>query len=240
MNTLSLNIENLQTICKKIVDIKEQLVEELPHYGHQALYLHNDEITTGLLNNKIEIKINLLTGQLLYFHNEKGQYIDLIHDDISKKLKQITNQNNLKYVEDSLDNPSIKELTEFRHYAIPAKRVLELFRMNLRNNFTLIHLWPHHFDFSLEWFTGNKDEQIGTGLSPGDEQYSEPYMYMNPWPFNEELKKLALPIGKWHTEGWNGVKIEWSEIIKLDHLEAAEKISQVFDILKKNFTTISD
>lgn len=82
MNTLSLNIENLQTICKKRVDIKEQLVEELPHYRHQVLYLHNDEITTGLLNNKIEIKINLLTGQLLYFHNEKGQYIDLIHTDI--------------------------------------------------------------------------------------------------------------------------------------------------------------
>jgi len=235
MEKLSSNIKNLQTVCKKISEIKEQLIEELPHYGHQALYLHNDEVTTGQLNNKTEIKINLLTGQLLYFHNEKGQYIDLIHDDISKKLKEITIQNNLKFVEDTIVNPSIQELHEFQNYAISAKQILELLRMNLQDNFTQVHLWPHHFDFSLEWFTGNKDEQIGTGLSPGDEQYSEPYMYMNPWPFNEKLKALDLPIGKWHTEGWNGVKIEWSEIVKYTSTDAVEKIFKVFEILKKDF-----
>ena len=38
-------------------------------------------------------------------------------------------------------------------------------------NSRLFILWPHHFDFSVEWFTGKKDEQIGTGISPGDEQY---------------------------------------------------------------------
>lgn len=63
-------ISGLRTVCKTISQIKSQLIEELPHYGHDALFFHNDEITTGLLNNKTEVKLHLLTGELLYFHNE--------------------------------------------------------------------------------------------------------------------------------------------------------------------------
>src|SRR4030067_317357 len=71
------------------------------------------------------------------------------------------------------------QLSEFYSYAVKAKRTIELFRMTLDGNFTLAHLWPHHLDFSVEWFTGKRDEQIGTGISPGDEQYKDPYLYMN-------------------------------------------------------------
>ena len=62
--------------------LKQQLIEELPQFGHHRLYFQNDKITTGQLNNKTEIKINLLTGQLLYFHNEKYHFIDLKNDNI--------------------------------------------------------------------------------------------------------------------------------------------------------------
>ncbi|HEX2305333.1 MAG TPA: hypothetical protein VHH33_03505 [Nitrososphaeraceae archaeon] len=57
-------IKELQKVCKIVSKLKSQLIEELPHYGHNALFLKNDEITTGLLNNMSEIKIHLLTGQL--------------------------------------------------------------------------------------------------------------------------------------------------------------------------------
>ena len=107
--------------------------------------------------------------------------------------------------------------------------------MNLRNDFTPIHLWPHHFDFSLEWFTGNKDEQIGTGISPGDEQYSDPYLYMNPWPFDDKIIKESLPIGAWHTDGWKGIKVEWDELTQLTPKDAAEKITKLFFIARKSF-----
>ena len=67
-------IEQLQNLCKVLGELKSQLIEELPHYGHQALFFQNDEITTGQLNNKTEIKIHLLTGQLIFFHNENGYF----------------------------------------------------------------------------------------------------------------------------------------------------------------------
>jgi hypothetical protein len=231
----NLEFKNLQQVCMSVGEIKQQLVEELPHFGHHGLFFQNDEITTGLLNNKTEIKINLLTGQFLYFDNEKGSFIDLKKDDILEKLKTVTSNQNLKISTESLNNTTDQELSEYHDFAKKASQILELFRMNLRDNFTLIHLWPHHFDFSLEWFTGNKDEQIGTGISPGDEQNSNPYLYMNPWPFEEKITNKPLPIGKWNTVGWNGIKVEWSELEQLSPKDAGRKITELFLIAKKSF-----
>ena len=235
MPDLEISFENIHPICMIIGELKQQLIKELPHFGHHGLFFQNDEITTGQLNNKTEIKINLLTGQLLYFHNEKGSFIDLKKDDILEKLKTITSNQNLKISTESLNNITDQELSEYHDFAKKASQILELFRMNLRGNFTLIHLWPHHFDLSLEWFTRNKDDQIGTGISPGDEQNSNPYLYMNPWPFNEKITNESLPIGKWNTDGWNGIKVEWGEFKQLSPKDAARKITELFLIVKKSF-----
>jgi len=234
-----MNIQHMQPmhkLCMTISEIKQQLItDELPHYGNQGLYFQNNEITTGLINNKIEIKIHLSTGQLLYFNDEVGDYIDLFTDDIAEKLTKITEKYGLKGPEEKLENLDFEKISSFQDYAIPALKVLELFMMTLRNKFTLIHLWPHHFDFSLEWFTGNADEQVGTGISPGDENYSEPYLYMNPYPFNEQVTANDLPIGTWHTSGWQGVKIEWKDLLKYPPENAVNKLHEVFEIVKKNF-----
>jgi len=219
----------------EIGKLKQQLIKELPHFGHHGLFFQNDEITTGQLNNKTEIKINLLTGQLLYFHNEKGYFIDLKEDKIFEKLKGISSKQNLKLSKIQLENVNEKELQSYHDFAIKAKQILELFRMSLRENFTLVHLWPHHFDFSLEWFTGNKDEQIGIGISPADENYPFPYLYMNPWPFNKKIVKKSLPIGKWHSYQWKGIKVEWDELMQFTPKDAAKKLTELFLIVKKSF-----
>jgi hypothetical protein len=235
MPDLEISFENIHPICMVIGELKQQLIKELPHFGHHGLFFQNDEITTGQLNNETEIKINLLTGQLLYFHNEKGHFIDLKKDNILEKLKKISSEQNLKLSEKPLKNVNEEELQSYHDFAIKAKQVLELFRMNLRDNFTLIHLWPHHFDFSLEWFTGNNDEQIGIGISPADENYPFPYLYMNPWPFNEKMVDEPLSIGKWHTNPWKGIKVDWDEIIQFSPKDAAKKLSELFLIAKKSF-----
>jgi hypothetical protein len=70
-------------------------------------------------------------------------------------------------------------------------------------------LWPDGFDFSIEWFTKKTDEQIGVGITPGDNKYELPYLYVNPYPFNEEMINETLFTGRWHTGGWKGIKVEW-------------------------------
>ena len=235
-----MNIQNMQPLhklCLAISELKQQIIEELPHYGHQALYFHNDEITTGILNNKVEIKIHLPSGQLLYHNNEQGIFLDLYTDNISEGLNKIGQLFNLKSPEGKFENLNSEKLSSFHDYATPAKRILENFRMtSLRNSFTLIHLWPHHFDFSVEWFSGIEDQQIGTGISPGDEHHSEPYLYMNPYPFNEKILEQKLPLGDWNTEGWKGVKIEWKDMLKYPSQNISSKLHEIFEIVKTNFS----
>ncbi len=60
MPDLEVRFENLQPICMVIGELKQQLIKELPHFGHHGLFFQNDEITTGQLDNKTEIKIHYI------------------------------------------------------------------------------------------------------------------------------------------------------------------------------------
>ena len=231
-------IKELHDACKVVSVLKAQLIEELPHYRHDALYLNNDEITTGLLNNKTEIKIHLLTGQLLYFHNEQGYYVDLTHEgDILDKLQYIVTKFGLKLPESAtfLTHLNIDDLSYYLEYATKARRCLELFRMKLTGIFTQVHLWPHGFDFSVEWFPKKNGEQIGVGISPGDDQYESPYLYVNPYPFREKMIGNILNIGIWHTGKWNGIKVEWKDLENKTEQEISMGIYDLFLIAERNF-----
>lgn len=228
-------ISGLQTVCKIISQIKSQLIEELPHYGHDALFFQNDEITTGLLNNKTEVKIHLLTGELLYFHKEIGHFVDLTRDGFYERLESIVT----KY---GLNMPKVPSLTlrqeclfEYITFAKRVNKSLELFRMKLRDHFTQVHLWPHGFDFSVESFINGDKDQIGVGVSPGDDSYEAPYLYVNPYPFSENIIHQPLPIGKWHTQGWNGIKVEWNDLNIKKEQEVSTYIYTLYQVAMYNF-----
>lgn len=227
---------NLQNLCNALTSLKKQIVkEELPHYGNESLFFRNDEITTGIMNNRIEIKIHMFEKKLLYFDNENGFFIDVMTDGISEKLEKIVENHHLIMPEIRLNTIPEKSIDDYYEFAFNANETLELFRMRLSGKFTMVHLWPHHFDFSVEWFTGKNDEQIGTGISPGDEQYESPYLYMNPWPFNKKITEEKLPIGEWHTDGWNGVKVGFDELLQDGPPKAADNLLELFKICKRNF-----
>ena len=80
-----------------------------------------------------------------------------------------------------------------------------------------------------------KDEQIGVGISPGHDKYGSPYLYVNPYPFNENVTKEVLPVGIWHTESWNGIKVEWKELEEKQEQEISRQIYDFFGMTKRNF-----
>jgi hypothetical protein len=229
-------IKDLQNVCKIVSKLKSQLIEQLPHYGHEALFLKNDEITTGLLNNITEIKINLVTAELLYFHNEQEYRVELTRDEIIERLQDIVTGYGLKIPRTTrLTNLNTEDLADYLAFATKANRSLELFRMKLIGHFTQVHLWPDGFDFSVEWFPKNNDEQIGVGISPGDDQYESPYLYVNPYPFNEMMVNEPLFIGRWHTVGWKGIKVEWKDLEKKPEQQISGDIYDLFLIAQRNF-----
>ena len=82
-----------------------------------------------------------------------------------------------------------------------------------------VRCWPHHFDLGslivLETSSdGSLRKSIGIGLSPGDESYAEPYVYVSPWPYPDADRLPALAdAGHWHTDGHTSAILLGSEIV---------------------------
>ena len=113
--------------------------------------------------------------------------------------------------------------------------VFELFKMKLSDRFTQVHLWANGFNLSFESFTMKNNEQIGVGISLGDDDYESPYLYVNPYPFDEKMVDQSLAIGKWHTTGWKGIKVEWIELADNIEQEISSRIYAPFLVAKRNF-----
>ena len=69
----------------------------------------------------------------------------------------------------------------------------------------VVQCWPHHFDIATLFAFGN-GVSLGVGLSPGDENYNEPYYYCSPWPYPDPaiLPDAPKPF-HWHTEGFTSL-----------------------------------
>lgn len=91
-------------------------------------------------------------------------------------------------------------------------------RARLHGEVSPIHLWPHGFDLSTEWF-GTRIErhggdelasQINLGFYPA----GDAYFYSNPWPFDvDELVHNPLPEAcEWYVEDWHGTRLRYAAL----------------------------
>ncbi len=81
-----------------------------------------------------------------------------------------------------------------------------------------IRCWPHHFDIAtliaLDAEGGENARSIGVGVSPGDDYYAQPYLYVSTWP---RLKPADLPLlaqpGRWHVKDFVGAVATAEDIL---------------------------
>ncbi|MGI9387312.1 MAG: hypothetical protein ACR2OX_07760 [Methyloligellaceae bacterium] len=96
-------------------------------------------------------------------------------------------------------------------------------KANLTPGPSPVRCWPHHFDIatyvSLEEGEFETARGIGVGMSPGDENYDQPYFYINPWPnLNpDDLPELMEP-GHWHREGFVGAIATAEQVLSLNDI----------------------
>ena len=78
-----------------------------------------------------------------------------------------------------------------------------------------VRCWPHHFDIAtLITESDAPRATIGVGMSPGDEQYAEPYLYVSPYPYPEARALPRLELGSWHTHAWVGAVLPASTWVR--------------------------
>lgn len=103
--------------------------------------------------------------------------------------------------------------------------VFKRFKAGLRGATGPVQLFPHHFDLSMNWFSGrhvpgidpadaeNADEQMTFGFSTGDDGTPEPYFYITAYPVPAELFRTALPKGAaWHSASFQGAVLPYEAV----------------------------
>jgi len=69
-----------------------------------------------------------------------------------------------------------------------------------------VQLWPEHFDVAIELGSEAAGQRATYGLSPGDADHPEPYLYVAPWG--------KTPTGElWQARGFSGAELSYSEIV---------------------------
>lgn len=97
-----------------------------------------------------------------------------------------------------------------------------------------IRVWPHGFDMAslltlARGEDGAAEETIGVGLSPGDEYYDDPYLYVTVWPHpdRDDLPDFEGP-GYWHTKGFVGLVLPAAKLATLDQEAEQEPVARSF------------
>ena len=84
-----------------------------------------------------------------------------------------------------------------------------------------VRCWPHHFDIAtlvaLEPGDPERARAIGVGVSPGDDYYAQPYLYVSPYPRPATDGLPALPAGgRWHTRDFFGAIATGTDLLALE------------------------
>jgi hypothetical protein len=83
-----------------------------------------------------------------------------------------------------------------------------------------VRCWPHHFDIAvlvaLEDGGPESARAIGIGVSPGDNHYAQPYLYVSPYPKPDTAELPPLPPGgRWHTKDFFGAVATGIDLLAL-------------------------
>ena len=71
---------------------------------------------------------------------------------------------------------------------------------------TPLRLWPEHFDVALEQGSEAEGRRAGYGVSPGDADHNEPYLYVGPWS--------EPPAGPgWEATGFRGAELGYAALL---------------------------
>ena len=101
------------------------------------------------------------------------------------------------------------------------ERVLEDFQGTLSpaDEASEINLWPEHFDIACEAGPESLGRRANYGVSPGDAEHAEPYVYVGPW-------QPQTAGGLWNATAFDGAELGYSEL--LDEEDPEDRVADFF------------
>jgi len=220
--------------------VRGQLAPRQKHSGHRSLLAAAVGLTTTPIPagpQTVDLMLDLASHRLLlstnhgraWAHRLRGQSQAAFFDEVTGALATLgvdTNLDRNDYGNAAAGVYDVAAVERYWQALSQIDQVLKRFKGELREETSPVQLWPHHLDLAMLWFSGRRvpgheddkpqfaDEQMNFGFSTGDSGIPEPYFYITAYPLPEGLGATPAPAGaEWHTEGWQGAVLLYSELV---------------------------
>jgi hypothetical protein len=114
-------------------------------------------------------------------------------------------------------------------YGLGAKALGQLVdRAEPEDEATVPRIWPEHFDIAIELGPERRGLRANYGLSPGDSDHPEPYLYVGPW-------SAEVSGDLWNATGFNGAELTYAELVAAEDqlATAVDFFTSRWDALKE-------
>jgi len=232
----------LHAYARILGKVRQSLTPPQAHGWHASILIGPAGLTTGELiideetEDTLEIVLDLVNHRMTATTSRgqrwamplSGQPARLLADSLLLTLMQWD-------VYPEVDRGLISDESTGRYNQAAAQRYFQTistihtlwqqFKQEISGRTGPVRIWPHHFDLSMLWFSGNlvpgidpadedqAEEQIAFGFSTGDEGIPDAYFYITAYPWPEEMSEASLPSpARWHTESWKGALLMYADV----------------------------
>jgi hypothetical protein len=236
--------DTLHYYTKVIGAVRKEFTPEQKHWWMGSLYVTPVGLTTG------PVPIGSRSVQLtLNFRAHRLQLINSAGTTRSVRLMGQSEGSFATYVTDALEELGVPmvfrgavfegdgmmsyDLDSAETYLtalVQIDNLFKKFRASFRKESSPVHLFPHHFDLAVTWFSGRlvpdtdptdpdySDEQMTFGFVTGDRGIEDAYFYATAYPTPNELTDQPLPaVADWHTAGWTGAVLPYQALVEDEH-----------------------
>ncbi len=235
-------------IAELIGEYRKTLVKPIAKNDNLWLSIVESGFCTPPVNEHNELEIGCNPEKLIIeIVNNKNLYesINIIGKTQSALDDELGNTLNSKFgVNTAVDSDNFnsskiidipeKDAEDFSAQLINFNELIKAFHKGINVGVkSQICLWPHHFDNAFKWFSGRKiddeDEQMGIGISNGDDNYELPYIYVSFSPPLRKTNTLLIAEGAvLHDTDWTGLMLPYESVIEKKTIDAQQKLIEDF------------
>ncbi|MGI9259054.1 MAG: DUF5996 family protein [Gammaproteobacteria bacterium] len=220
--------------------VRRELTPPREHWWHITLHTSASGLTTTPIlagSRYIEFVLNPAAAmvEVVTSHGERvGIGIDgMSQHSLALAVESALDDFGIKSTVSSSDEWSdevraydLCSASRFWQALVSVDSCLREFKGTLRERTSPVQLFPHHFDLSMNWFSGRlvpginpadaerAEEQMNFGFVTGDATIADAYLYATAYPSPDAFSGSTLPRGAyWQTEGFTGAILPYEKLV---------------------------
>jgi len=240
--------DTLHGYARVVGKVRAALMPKQKHWWHITLQAAATGLTTTPIPvdaRTLELTLDMVHHRLMIATNRgEATLIPLRGQPLAVLFGEVLSALALLEIEPDLDpsgfadgTPGVYDAGAVEGYWGALSRidgVFKRFKGTLRQETGPVHVFTHHFDLSLNWFSGrlvpgvdpadeeNADEQMNFGFVSGDAEIRDAYFYATAYPPPMGWTDSPLPAeAYWHSEGWTGAVLMYERLAGIAEPEQA-------------------